>query len=331
MKRFRFSIPDFLSLILIVGMSFLAAFRGDTFDTQNYRDIYNNIDWIEGPVNIWNKYYIEYGFIIFNNIIKIIAGENVIIYFFVATFFSLCLFYKSAKLLKVDTFESILILSGTYFPLLYLIQMRQGVAISLAIFAVCLYYKKRSLVQFIIIALISISIHLSTLLFILAGFIYPWYEKNNKNYIGNIKIFFFSLTASFFIVYIFRNIGIDKFDYYITNYDEAVDLMSLTNIKYYTLLIVLLIIYNKNGDNNFKFLLYFITLNVGFRVGLYEIFVLSGRLTSIFSIIEIFTIPMIIKNLKINYYFGLFFVFIYSLLSAYYILFLKYNHIIELY
>jgi len=331
LKKIELPFKLIFSFCIIFALSLIAAFRGSTFDTENYIDIFNNIDWQLGPVSIWNEYHIEYGFIIYNGLIKFLSQGDIKAYFFISSFIPLYLFYKSADILQVNPVESLIILSGSYFPLLYLIQMRQGLAIALSIYAVCSYYKKRSIAPFFTIGLIAFTIHISSSIFLICGFLYPLYERRWRGISGYLKILFLSLILSSLVIYLFRNSGFEKFNYYVENYDEAGDLLSITNIKYYVLFAISLLVYKSRPSNNLRFLLYFITLNVGFRVGLYEIFVLSGRLTSIFSVMEIFVLPLIFKNLKINFWCGLIIIILYSIISLYYLLFIKYTHIIELY
>ncbi len=284
-----------------------------------------------GPLLIWAEYNVEYGFIIYNNIIKLISQDSVSLYFFITTFLSLFLFYKSAISLSINPFESLVILAGTYFPLLYLIQIRQGLAIALAIFAVCIFHKDKKIFKFTILSFIALSIHISVFMFIIFGFLFLLLKNLLGNILGCLFLFIISIILSEFILYFFRNFGFEKFEYYVYNYDESSDLLSLTYVKYYFLLVFSIIISRFNDRNNLKFLLYFLILTVGFKIGLSEISVLAGRFMSIFSIMEIFIIPVLMRNLNISFFSRFMVILSYAIFSSYYLLFIKYTHIIELY
>ncbi|WP_354005919.1 EpsG family protein, partial [Aeromonas caviae] len=181
-------------LILSVPLSVLVGGRGGTSDTQVYYDVFANIgDYdLTNPFLFYKESGMEIGFGWYSFIIGHFTSSPFVL-FFIFSFLNFIFIFKTAQLLGVNFFYVFLVyVSSSYFFLQQFMQMRQGLAISIAFY--CFVYMLRCKVNFLVLLLLVMSffLHQSTL-FITSFYLF---------YVFLRRIDFFCLTRHINPIYI---------------------------------------------------------------------------------------------------------------------------------
>ena len=293
--------------LLTIPIALFVGSRGATPDTQTYINIFKYISSYEllSPKEFYLESGMEIGFGWYSWLISSITNSSLLL----LTIFSILNFFfifKTAQILKIPYLFCLLFyLPTAYFFMQQFMQMRQGLAISIAIFAIIKLMSNKSHTITWILLLVSITNHQSVLA--IFAFTILFYVINKSKWLQeptNIKI---SLTiVLLFSIICFKYIFLEILsthigrlrDYSTTNYAEQIALLSLPNIRTMLLAGVILCFSSASllKDIRYKFLLYLIIVALAIRIGFAEFAILSGRLSTAFSYAEIFVIPMLLLN-----------------------------------
>ena len=326
-------IENIFIFILILILSLIASLRVGTFDTANYIEFYNLIDFSYSSSEVWQIFNMEYGFAIATIIFKKLNIFDIEFYFFIFTLIPLVLLVKTSDIFNVSKISSIIIFAGAYFPFLFLIQMRQGISLLIAYYAAAIFIsaKRSHFFNGAILFLIAVSIHTTALFILLFSIIYVAINKININKVNLIIIFVSIIFISNMSLDYLTKIDVWKMDYYINNpdYNSSVDVLRFANIKFLALVIMGIVYYHENKV--YKFLLLSLIVGLGLRMGFFNFEILAGRFASIFTMADIFFIPLLFTRIFKVKWVSIFLCLVYSSANAVYILFFSAPHIIELY
>lgn len=312
-----------LILILVIILAVIVGNRGATPDTSVYYDIFKNID--SYHLSSYSQFYlesqVELGWGWYSKLISFFTSSSFIL-FGVFSFLTFWTIYKSNNILNLPFIYSLAFyLPSTFFLMQQFMQIRQGLAIPCAILASFLYFDNR-IKKSIIFFIIAVMFHQTAFAYILIFCIYLILNKYYKIdfslkrfYIIIISI----LICGFFIARLFfLPLAFSLFErveaYANSDYSEAYDLMSLSNIKFYIEFFIILFLTNERILKNkfYSFMVFIFTIGLTIRISFYDFGILGGRLSVVFLFIEIFLIPfLLIQRLKLIYaYTYMFFYFL---------------------
>jgi hypothetical protein len=323
-----------ITFFLILLLTLIASFRGNTFDTAFYVDVFHNIDIDEDMQYLWNTYSMEYLFLLLTFFLRKVTVDSVWLYFFTITFLSLSLIYYSAKNFYLSPINTLLIFGGGYYWLLFMSQMRLGLAISIAYFATSLIINKKYKIYLpLLLLFISCLIHYSIFIYCFILIFYLLSEKIwSKPY--RLLIIFILICLSHIIILSFLyQFNFWKIEYYLSNPDFNVklDLLRFTNLKYIVLTLISIFTLYKYPNKLSQFFCFFMTINLGIRIGYNDIAIISGRVASLFSTLEIFFIPYFLARVISLKNFVTFICVALFILSTLYTIFVSQSYISELY
>ena len=320
--------------LLILLLTLIASFRGNTFDTANYVDVFHNIDIDEDMQYLWDNYSMEYLFLLLTFFLRKVTADTVWLYFFTITFLSLSLIYYSAKNFNLSPINTLLIFGGGYYWLLFMSQMRLGLALSIAYFATSLIINKKYKIYLpLLLLFISCLIHYSIFIYCFILLFYLLSERIwSKPY--RLLIFFILLFFSYnIIIGVLYQINLWKIQYYLNTPDFYVklDLLRYTNLKYIVLTFIAIFTLYKYQNKLSQFFCFFMILNLGIRLGYNDIAIISGRVASLFSSLEIFFIPYFLARVNLRKKFATFICVLLFILSSLFTIFVSQSYISELY
>ncbi|BCZ12522.1 hypothetical protein OCUAc18_00620 [Acinetobacter baumannii] len=279
--------------------------RGDTNDTFTYYSIFKNINYYN--LTNFSDFYletgVELGWGLYSKIISLFSNSEVVLF----TIFSLLTFYfiyKTSDIIKLKfIYVMCFYLPTGFFLMQQFMQIRQGFAVPVVIYASFLYLENKKLLAILFFSL-AVLFHQTVIVYILFLFvfllIYKYFFEENKPL--NFKIYMISilLLGIIFSRVVFLPLALSFFSrlqsYANTDYAESVSLLGLANIKFYIEFIFILLFMNKK-DLNDKFLIYMIfifTIGLAIRIAFFDFAILSGRLSNVFLFIEIFLMPYFI-------------------------------------
>ena len=246
-----FAILSMIPFILVSG------FRGDRvgIDTsRNYIFIYNLISKYGSQFNVLEilnqKYSFGFAFLM-NTFIKVFRDPTYFILFcsFIIIFFTFLAIYKESKNPPLSLI--IFFLSGSF--LLSMNGMRQYMAMAIVLYSIR-YVKERNLKKFLLFMFLAISIHASTIIFLI---LYPLYNiKLKKRHIA--LGLFISILSPLFISTILRSILNNT--RYVAYFFSGVHINPLYSMLIINIILLLLFLFNykryhdENEYNLFLFL-----------------------------------------------------------------------------
>lgn len=295
--------------LLAFIVAIIVAYRGNTRDTEMYINIFRNIYEYSllSPIEFYNQAQVEvgYGFLAF--FVNYIGLSEVFLFFLISflTFFFIFKIIKEINLYSKVYYYIAFILSyliSGYFLMQQFMQIRQGLSIPIAIYAVLILVNHRNKINFIILSIISVAFHQSSFAILTSGVFVCFFINNIKFSLNSFKFFlFFSI---FLLVILFKFILLDiivgfsnrLIAYSHSVYSEARDIFSLPNIKSIMIFIfsILFLNYKLYINKAFRFIIILYSIGVAIRLGFSDFGVLSGRLGASFTFVEIFIIPSII-------------------------------------
>lgn len=294
-------------LISSLVLSFIVGNRGDTNDTQIYYDIFKKIDFY----NIWDYYGfysdtgVEVGWGIYCKIISFFSNSSLIL-FSLFSFFTFYFIYCNTKNLNLRFYTVMMFYLPTgFFLMQQFMQIRQGLAIPIVILASLLFLDGRRKLA-LILFFISILFHQIAFSFIIVFLFFIIVNKKIDIGFNKKKFLLFNILILLLGVLIARKIllplasGVfDRLISYSTSeYAEQVGFFSISNIKYY-LEFVLLLCFTKNKllqNKKYIFLFFCFTIGLTLRIAFYDFAILSGRLSNVFLLVEIFILPMLLNS-----------------------------------
>ena len=223
--------------------------------------------------------------------------------FFIFSFLTFYFIYKTCDVIKLRfVYVMCFYLPTGFFLMQQFMQIRQGFAVPVVIYASFLYLenrKKSSIIFFVLAFLFHQAIIAYILIFIIFLFFYKRVFEQGK--ISSFKIYMISvfLVGILLARAVFMPLSFfDRLQAYSssTGYSESVSLLGLANIKFYLEFVFILLFMHKK-DLNDKFLIFMIfifTIGLAIRVAFFDFAILSGRLSNVFLFIEIFLMPYFI-------------------------------------
>lgn len=294
----------FFFLISIVA-SLIVGLRGNTNDTQDYYDVFKNISTlpVTDPIQFYAHTGMEIGFGWFAYIVHIFTSSSVIM-FTLFSFLNFYLIYKTARLLGIHYFYPFCFYStSAYFFMQQFMQMRQGLAVCIVIFTVVYAIKKGFKLWQLLLVLLSVAIH-QTAAFLIAFCSIFYFLRNTFLFSDKYhKTTYWALFLIFvvFFKFILLNFLINfsgRLNSYATSdtYNEAISLFSLPNIRTFLILMALTYFSGKalNRNIHFRLFLFLMFTALAIRVGFSDFGIMSGRLSTAFSYVEIFALPMLL-------------------------------------
>lgn len=293
-------------LLLSVPLAFLVGSRGETNDTYTYYSIFKNISYYD-LTNFGDFYLetgVELGWGLYSKVISLFSNSSVVL-FSIFSFLTFYFIYKTCDIIKLKfVYVMCFYLPTGFFLMQQFMQIRQGFAVPVVIYASFLYLENKkitSIVFFILAFLFHQTIAAYILIFLVFLFIYKKIFEQ-----GGVLSFKFYMIAMLLIGILFARVifmplalsFFDRLQAYSTStgYSESVSLLGLANIKFYLEFIFLLFFMHKKdlSDKFLVFMIFIFTIGLAIRVAFFDFAILSGRLSNVFLFIEIFLMPYFI-------------------------------------
>lgn len=298
-----------IPIVILVGM------RGATPDTQVYYDIFKYID----SYNLYSytRFYtdsqVELGWGWYAKVVSLFTSSSFVLF----SGFSLLIFwviYKADNVLQMSYLYTLAFyLPSSFFLMQQFMQIRQGLAIPAAILASFLYInnkKKESFVFFIVAIMFHQTAIAYLLVFLLYLFINRFYSISFSLKRFLFVIFSILVLGFFAARVVILPLAFSAFDrlvsYADTEYAEANDLLSLSNIKFYLEFIIIVMFSNKKflEDKLYVFMVFIFTVGLTIRIAFYDFGILGGRLSVVFLFVEVFLIPYLLyRKIKKPYFY----------------------------
>lgn len=296
---------------VILFFSLIVGFRGSTRDTQAYFNVFKNIESLDlmNPALFYFQTGMEIGFGWYSYLISLLSNSSFFL-FGIYSFLTFYFIYKICEKLNIKfRYTLLLYLSSAYFVLQQFMQIRQGLATPIGLYALVLLYKEeRFSLKFLLLSLFAVSMHqISSIPILVGSIIYFFRNKIDKISLIKFKILSFLLVVIviFLCKYVLINVLIElsgRIAAYseTEEYGQSIGLFRLPNIKAFFTFSMLLILITKDFYKNKIFVLFylFFALSFAFRVGFIDLAILSGRFAIAFSYAEIFILPFIFFRFK---------------------------------
>lgn len=286
-------------LVLIIGG------RGQTNDTQVYYNVFKLIPYYDffDAASFYEDTRMEIGFGYFLKIIHFFSSSSFFL-FSIVSFIIFFLYIKISINLKLNSLLLVLIyiLSG-FFIFQQFMQIRQALSTFLYLYAALIFFDKKFFISIFLFAL-SMSIHQTAFLpvafFLLVLICFKIFVNLNK--VGFFIISLLGLIVAFFLSkYFLINFLIASSEavegYLNSDFGNQVSIFGFNNIRMIVCYIFIFYLFfkNFNGVNiKYKFLFLSLTAGIGMKFGMLEIDILSGRLTTPFTIAELFLIVYLV-------------------------------------
>lgn len=299
----------FFFVALIVAL--IVGNRGNTRDTIVYLSIFKNIDNLDllNPIKFYLFTGMEIGFGWYCYVINLITHSHIIL-FTIFSLFTFLIIYLISKKINVTLLPVLLLYISTgYFLLQQFMQIRQGFATPLALYALTIFILENNKfsIKFLLLTLLSFSFHQVALPIVLIGIILSLILKRINMSIYKFKwlsvviFMIFIFIAKFVLVNLLTSIS-SRVEVYSSSaeYAENIGVFRLPNIKAFFTFLFILFFMNEKMYRNKLFTIFFLLFIVGvaFRIGFSDFAILSGRFATAFSFSEIFILPFAFYRFK---------------------------------
>lgn len=298
----------FLLVSLLVAL--IVGNRGDTRDTIVYYWVFKYINILDllNPAKFYIFTGMEIGFGWYCYLISFITNSHIVL-FTVFSFITFYVIYLVSRKIEVSpTFVLLLYLSSGYFLLLQFMQIRQGFATPLALYALTIFMGKEDkfYIRFLLITLLAFSFHQVALPIVCIGILLSLLLRIrmsliNFKWLSIVILIVFILIAKFALTDFLVNVS-SRVETYSNSaeYSGDIGIFRLPNIKAFFTFLFILFFMNKNLYENKLFSIFFLlfTIGVAFRIGFSEFSILSGRFATAFSFSEIFILPFVFNRFK---------------------------------
>ena len=298
----------FLLVSLLVAL--IVGNRGDTRDTIIYYYVFRYIDILDllNPAKFYIFTGMEIGFGWYCYLISFITNSHIVL-FTVFSFITFYVIYLVSRKIEVSPiFVLLLYLSSGYFLLLQFMQIRQGFATPLALYALTIFMGKEDkfYIRFLLITLLAFSFHQVALPIVCIGILLSLLLRIrmsliNFKWLSIVILIVFILIAKFALADFLVSVS-SRVETYSNSaeYSEDIGIFRLPNIKAFLIFLFILFFMNKDLYENKLFAIFFLlfTIGVAFRIGFSEFSILSGRFATAFSFSEIFILPFVFSRFK---------------------------------
>ena len=298
----------FLLVSLLVAL--IVGNRGDTRDTIIYYYVFRYIDILDllNPAKFYIFTGMEIGFGWYCYLISFITNSHIVL-FTVFSFITFYVIYLVSRKIEVSpTFVLLLYLSSGYFLLQQFMQIRQGFATPLALYALTIFVGKEDkfYIRFLLITLLAFSFHQVSLPIVCIGILLSLLLRIKISlikfkWLSIVILIVFILIAKFALADFLVSVS-SRVETYSNSaeYSGDIGIFRLPNIKAFFTFLFILFFMNKNLYENKLFAIFFLlfTIGVAFRIGFSEFSILSGRFATAFSFSEIFILPFVFNRFK---------------------------------
>ena len=298
-------------LLISVLIALIVGNRGDTRDTIAYYRVFkyiNDLD-VSNPAIFYIFTGMEIGFGWYSYVIRMVTNSHIILF----TIFSFLIFYTIylvSKKIKVRILLVFLLyISSGYFLQQQFMQIRQGFATPLALYALAIFVSDNNKfsLRFLLITLLAFSFHQVALPIVFIGaFLSVAIKKMslsiNKFRWTSVFIFIlFIILAKFVLASVLVGLSSRVEEYSSSaEYAQDIGIFRLPNIKAFFTFLFILFFMNEKMYRNGLFTVFFLLFVVGvaFRIGFSDFAILSGRFATAFSFSEIFILPFVFYRFK---------------------------------
>ena len=297
-------------LLVSIFVALIVGNRGGTRDTIVYYSVFKYIDILDllNPIQFYVFTGMEIGFGWYCYLISFITNSHIVL-FTVFSFITFYVIYLVSRKIEVSpTFVLLLYLSSGYFLLLQFMQIRQGFATPLALYALTIFIGKEDkfYIRFLLITLLAFSFHQVALPIVCIGILLSLLLRIRMSlikfkWLSIVILIVFILIAKFALADFLVSVS-SRVETYSNSaeYSGDIGIFRLPNIKAFLTFLFILFFMNKNLYENKLFAIFFLlfTIGVAFRIGFSEFSILSGRFATAFSFSEIFILPFIFNRFK---------------------------------
>ncbi|MCK3655749.1 hypothetical protein A4G19_08265 [Pasteurellaceae bacterium Macca] len=296
----------FIFILLTIPISLIVGLRGATLDTQNYINIFYNINDYD-LLNIsqfYNETSYEIGYGWFSYIFKSLNLSHEI-FFIAISILTFYFIYKVSIAFNISYLSVFfLYISSGYFLMQQFMQMRQGLAVPLVLYSMLLFTQKKRVFP-ILLAIIAISFHQSMFALVSVGCLSLLFFKDKDLSMKEIRIYsiFFLILFIFICKFILLNLMLEyssRLQNYASDptYADSLGLFRLPNIRSYIVFLLVFIFSTKKMflDKLFLYFYIFLLISISIRIGFSDFGILSSRFSTVFSHVEIFLLPLIFKR-----------------------------------
>lgn len=248
--------------------------------------------------------YHELGFFFISMLLKTIYN-NVDFYFVIISLLTSIFLFKSIREYAYYPLLSLLLYCARFLLLRDINQIRAALAIAIVIYAIK-FIENRKFKKYLLYTFLAVSIHTSTVITLPLFFIKKL--NLNKKHIAYIIIaaFAVSLALSPFIEGYVRDLTI-KFalaESYTTSKEHIGDVGLKNFMIYYQIIVLFAYTYFEDSLNQYKYYYIFRNLylfSTVLMIVLSDFLVMSSRLATIYTTLEIFIIPLIFQAITSRY------------------------------
>jgi hypothetical protein len=298
----------FLFISLLVAL--IVGDRGDTRDTIIYYYVFRYIDILDllNPAKFYIFTGMEIGFGWYCYLISFITNSHIIL-FTVFSFITFYIVYLVSRKIEINPiFVLLLYLSSGYFLLQQFMQIRQGFATPLALYALTVFIDKgdKFHLKFLLLTLLAFSFHQVALPIVFVGVLFSYFFKIKMSlkkfkWASVVLLIMFIFIAKFVLVDFLIGIS-GRVEVYSNSaeYSEDLGVFRLPNIKAFLTFLFILFFMNRKMYENKLFTIFFLLFIIGlaFRIGFSDFAILSGRFATAFSFSEIFILSFIFNRFK---------------------------------
>ncbi len=293
-----------VNLGLCTALALLVAFRGATRDTLNYLDVFETLDGIPWSLKDFQaQYSMEWGYGFVAGLVKS-AGLESNFLFFVISVLTFIPIAKASRGFGVGFLSVMPFYLPTFFLAQQLMQIRQGLAISLAFWSISIIYKLRpSVLLCLAIGAASILFHLVSLVPIfVAVVVRALFFRRNSDF-GHSWIFVIFVATYFLCVSLMRMdlfLVAQRVSVYLADSEHGYtrSILDPANLRAIFLVSALFIWRPKpccSMYRSYMFLLCLYCVHLAVRLGFMEVAILSGRVGSALGFAEVFLLPMLLE------------------------------------
>lgn len=297
-----------LKYTLFVGFCFalalLVAMRGNTRDTFVYLEVFRDLSQIPwNPIEFQEQYFMEWGFGLLSGFVKLLALPPEVLFFIISalTFFAIA---KASVAFGLNAWSAIPFYLPTFFLTQQLMQIRQGLAVALAFWAIALLIQSNR--RWLAAGIVSLSaplFHVASLVPIVVALAIKRFTPIQRSY----KNWLLALITLALIIFLSRAILsfellklTDRISVYIYDAEHGAtrSIFDLANLRA-IFLTLLFIIFRPQQDHlwfrTYMFLLGMYIVHLGIRIGFIDFAILSGRLATTIGFAEIFLLAFMLQ------------------------------------
>jgi hypothetical protein len=304
MFRLNSSLKNILFIITCALLALLVALRGDTRDTFNYLQVYrglNEFPW--NPIAFQEEYLMDWGFGLLAGLIKFSGLPPEFLFFFISamTFFSIARASTTFGLEAWSTFPYYL---STFFLTQQLMQIRQGLGIALAFWAIAILTKSSKRLLISAISLTGFLFHAVSIIPVVIGLVTNHFIPNQRsinNWLWSLNIFAITVALCWAISSMDLFVTAERISVYVNDAEHGTPrgIFELANVRA-ILMAFTFVAFRPRDDKTYfhvyMFLLSIYVVHLGIRIGFIDFAILSGRIGSSLGFAEIFLLPLMLRD-----------------------------------